>query len=293
MQPTIEVKSNGKALEELAKQIQRRAQVLNQTTEKACIAVAITVMKSLRAGTVKSKGKVKQITTEINGDLQIAVVECSDLQVGFKTNGGVRKPCVRRGGKHGPIVTDNIVWWRTNLDKSMYTAKVFKVTLSDDRAKAWPKSPKTEYIVAQDIGYAQKITIDRYSKIVQRYTGLGKDAWSRAMMLASDKPAKFVAGDKAKSILNTKVFVTKNLNAANTLGTSGEYSITVSDDLRYAGTALKGGEAYVTTAMMKAANSVNGYLNNYIQNHSGDGNWFAHEHWQKADAPFPPEAFGD
>lgn len=291
MQATISVTSNGKALEELSKQIQRRAQVLNQTTEKACIAVAITVMKSLRAGTVKSKGKVKQITTEINGELQIAVVECGDMVVGFKTEGGVRKPCVRRGGKHGPIVNDTIVWWRTNLDKSMYTAKVFKVTLSDDRARAWPKSPKTEYIVAQDIGYAQKITMNRYSKIVKRYTGLGKDAWSRAMMLASDKPAKFVAGDKTKSILNTKVFVSKNLNAANMTGTSGEYSITVSDDLRYAGTALKGGEAYVTTAMMKAANSVNGMLNNYIKSHSGNGSWFSEENLPLPSAPFPPDAF--
>lgn len=121
---------------------------MNQTTEKACIAVAITVMKSLRAGTVKSKGRVRQITTEINGDLQIAVVECPDLQIGFKTVGGVKKPCVRRGGRRGPVVADKKIWWRTNLDKSMYSAKVFKVTLSDDRARAWPKSPREEYIVA-------------------------------------------------------------------------------------------------------------------------------------------------
>ena len=177
--------------------------------------------------------------TEINGDLQIAVVECPDIHVSFETVGGSRKPCLRRGGAKGAIVRDKKIWWRV-IGKSTYTAKVYKVTLSDDRARAWPMSPKEEYIVAQDIGYAQKITIDRYSRVVQRYTGLGKDAWSRAMMLASDKPAKFVAGDKAKKILNAKVFVHKNLNG-DALGTNGEYSITVADDLRYAGTALKGG----------------------------------------------------
>lgn len=293
MQASISVESNGKALQELANQIQRRAQVLNQTTEKACIAVTITLIKSLRAGTVKSKGNVKQIVTEINGDLQIAVVECADIYIGFKTTGGVRKPCLRRGGKNGPIVNDKKIWWRTNIDKSIYQAKVFKVTLSNDRASAWPLSPKEEYVVARDIGYVQKITTNRYSKIVKRYTGLGKDAWSRAMMLASDKPAKFIAGSKSKHILNRTVFVSKNLANGNALGTSGEYSITVYDDLRYAGTALKDGQAYVTTAMMKAANSVNGMLNNYIESHSGNGDWFANENWQTAKAPFPPEAFGD
>ncbi len=110
-------------------------------------------------------------------------------------------------------------------------------------------------------------------------------------MLASDKPAKFVASDKAKKILNTTVLVTKNLSSGNALGTSGNYSITVFDNLRYAGIALKDGEAYVTTAMMKAANSVNGMLNNYIKSHSGNGNWFSEENLPLPSAPFPPEAF--
>ncbi len=123
-------------------------------------------MKSLRAGTVKSKGKVKSIVTDINSDMQIAVTECSDIVVGFKSDGGKPKPCLRRGNSRGPVVRDETIWWRVNTDKSITQAKVFKVTLSDDRASAWPLSPKEEYVVAKDIGYVQKITMDRYSKIV-------------------------------------------------------------------------------------------------------------------------------
>ena len=63
------VSANNRTLEELGKLIERRSKVLNQTAEQACIAVAITVMKSLRAGTAKSKGSVKSIVTQIEGDL--------------------------------------------------------------------------------------------------------------------------------------------------------------------------------------------------------------------------------
>ena len=61
--------ADGRTLEELAKLIEKRAEVLNQTAEKSCIAIAITVMKSLRAGTVKSRGRVKSVVANINGDL--------------------------------------------------------------------------------------------------------------------------------------------------------------------------------------------------------------------------------
>lgn len=194
-------------MEELAKLIEKRAEVLNQTAEKSCIAIAITVMKSLRAGTVKSRGRVKSVVANINGDLQISVVECADMCVGFKTVGGTRKPCIRRGGKHGPIVNDRRIWWRVPIDKAITQAKVFMMKLSADRALAWKKQPQEEYIVARDIGYVQKVVTDRYSRIVKRYTGMGKDAWSRAMMLASNRPANFISGSKAKSILNYNVIV--------------------------------------------------------------------------------------
>ena len=44
----------------------------------------------------------------------------------------------------------------------------------------------------------KKLVTTRYSKIVKRYAGMAKDAWSRAMMLVSNKPAKFEGGVKTK-----------------------------------------------------------------------------------------------
>lgn len=49
----------------------------------------------------------------------------------------------------------------------------------------------------------------------------------------------------------------------------------------------------MNTAMMKAANAVNGMINRFMEQHANDPNWFNEGNWKKADAPFPPEAFGD
>ena len=172
------------------------------------------------------------------------------------------------------------------MAKGLSTAHVFKVELSPDRAEAWPKSKLVQYVVAYDLAYVQKLIKKRYDKIVKRYSGLGRDAWSRAMMLVSDRPANFTSTEKAKKILNTTVAVRKQSG-------DGMYGVTVSDNLRYAGKALKGGDGAVSTALMKAANSVNANINNYIESHQKRGDWFDESSWPKADAPFPPETLGE
>ena len=48
----------------------------------------------------------------------------------------------------------------------------------------------------------------------------------------------------------------------------------MTDNLRYAENALQGGAGFVNTAMMKAANAVNGMLNRYMEQHADDDNWF-------------------
>ena len=70
----------------------------------------------------------------------------------------------------------------------------------------------------------------------------------------------------------------------------GQYSITERNLLRYADQSLKDGQMAVQTAMMKAANSVNAIINNYIEKHKYD---FFNQNpdMDKAEAPFPPDAF--
>lgn len=219
----------------------------------------------------------------------MAVEFCPNLVPSWTWSSGKKLPCIREGSAKGPR-TSIKPWWKAQL-KMLGTAQVFKVTLSPDRHVAWPKSKITYYVVAHTIEYVKKLLTARYNKIVKRYSGLGKDAWSRAMMLVSDRPANFMATEKAKGVLNKNVVVHTQLQQAS-IG-SGTYTIIVEDNLRYAGKAVKGGEDAVTTALMRAANSVNANINNYIEQHDGNGDWFAEQNWKTADAPFPPDAFGE
>ena len=258
---------------------------MKQSVEKVVTAVAITALKSLRAATNKGKGKIHPLVETINGELQVAVSECPDLCPAWTRQGGRKLPCVRRGSAKGAR-TDIKPWWQVAMSKGLGGARVFKVELSPDRAEAWPKSRLVQYVVAYDLAYVKKLIKDRYDKIVKRYSGLGRDAWSRAMMLVSDRPANFISTPKAKKVLDGHVAVRKQKG-------DGRYGGTVHDNLRYAGKALKGGDNAVNEALMKAANSVNANINNYIESHQKRGDWFDESSWPKEDAPFPPGSFGE
>lgn len=280
----------GQTLQALSDLIQKRSQVLHETTEKSCIAIAIQTLKSLRAATVMSKGKIKPLVETAQSDLDIAIKHVPEYVVGFMTKNKQAKPCIRHFSKHGAIV--NIKpWWKVNVNAELYDAKVFRVTLSSVRRQAWKKSKAVWYMVATDLQKAKKFVEQRYSKLVKRYSGLGKNAMSRAMALVSDRPAKITSDAKTYPVLAKNVTVSKQLSKSFT-GSSGQFSITVEDNLRFAGNALKGGAGYVNTAMMKACNSVNGYINNFIRNNKSSS-WFSKENWAAAEAPFPKEAFQD
>ena len=79
------------------------------------------------------------------------------------------------------------------------------------------------------------------------------------------------------------ISVSKTSNA-DLLGGNGEYSITITNGLRASGTII-GGASAVTTAMQKACNSINGYLNNWIRSHDKT-EWFN----EISQPPFPQEA---
>lgn len=78
---------------------------MNETTEKATIATAIHVLKSLRANTKNTRPE-PTIVDKLDGELQIEVSECPDLFVGFKTEGMAKIPCVRKGSVNGPVAHD-------------------------------------------------------------------------------------------------------------------------------------------------------------------------------------------
>lgn len=288
MEVTIQATSGTKdTLDQLSNMIQKRAELLHQTTQQSVTAITIQTIKSLRADTIKSKGKAQNVSENAQGDFGITVKEIPNLTVGFKTVGKVKKPCIRNG-KRGEIVNLR-VWWKVPKTKVRYDAKVYSVTLSDNRLEAWPRQKKVSYMVASSLKSAIEITKKRYSKLASRYAGLSKDAWSRAMMMVSDRPANFISSEKAKSVLTSKVEITKEIITSNYTSSEGHYSITVEDTLRYAEKAQKSGAGAVTLAMQKACNSTAGYINKMFEK---NGNGFFDSD-KSIKIPFPPETMGE
>ena len=261
---------SGKAIEAMQALIKRRAEVLHETTEKSCIALAIQTLKSLRAATKKSDTKVKGIKegSEPKDDFDICYKEIPEYVVGYKyIKGGQRLPCIRHGLK-GPQVTDKKFWWRTGRQsQAVYQSKVYKVTISSSRHQAW-KKPVESYIVAISPEAVVQALKWRFSFVVKKDSQLGRSAWTRAMMMTSQKNAKLENQIK-QNVLSDNIIVVKNLNS-NFSQSEGSFSITINNNLSYADKSLKNGQQEVTLAMAKAVNSVNGFLNKYADKHKQD-----------------------
>lgn len=242
--------------------IERRMKLMNMTVEQATTAMAIQVMKSLRADTRKAKLK-PNIVSEFSGNMQIKLTECKNLFVSFKKTGGRRIPCIRIGSKEG--ARSNIKpWWRVGHTKELYKAKVFKTELSEDRAKVWKRLKKVAYIVAKNESHAKRIARDKFKRLIKYSSGLAKSAWSRAMQLTSGRNQRLQTTNS--SPLEGNILVKKDTKGFS----SGKYSITVTNNLSYAEESMNKGKMSVTTAMMKASNVTNAIINRFIDEHRLD-----------------------
>ena len=244
----------------------------------------------MRAATRKGKGKVKGIreADSPTSDFDIVYKMMPEYVVSFRRlKDGKAIPCVRLGA-HGPVVNKKF-WWRTGREKAVYGSHVYKVILSSSRHEAW-KKPVESWIVAPDVESVKKALEWRFSFIVKKDVSLGKAAWSRAMALTSDRPAKIENSAKSK-VLNENIVVTKDLDS-NFIGSEGRFSITVSDKLNFADKAMKNGQQEVVVAMAKASNSTNAIINNYIDKHKDDmfNDTADVEKWDRI---FPKEWFED
>lgn len=267
--------------DELARQIGRRTRILGETTSQACVAIAMTTLRSLRAATPKSKGKLHPVSEKIDdNDLGIAVEESKEYVVGFRTEGKTRKPCIRIGSRKGAAARNIKPWWRINVNHEMYSAKVYKVTLSKGRADAWKKQKPVWYMVAKSLDAARLFVTKRYQKLVTRYSSLGRGTWTRAMSLVADKGQKTDLTPKAGAAAVRSVNVAKDITGFS----SGNVTVTVSNFLPYISRIV--GESFVRNALMKALNSTNGMVNSWIKKHD-ERKWFK----EISDKPFPKEAF--
>lgn len=272
--------ANGETLEKLGEVIAWRAKALNTNCREATIATVVTALKSIRAATRVSKGKLGKVFAAPRERLSVTVEKVANLTPCF--NKKKKKWGIVNGAKH---FVDIAPWWQVppNSNDRKF-ASVYRIALSSDRIEAWPHQRKESYLVAADDASAKRIVEKRFGGIVQKNRSIAKTALSRAMMLVSDRSVAVDAGRGAMNVAFRHALVRKDLQGFD----SGRFEIEVEDSLRYATDALKGGEAVVNQSLMKAANSVVGYVNNQIEKQKAK---YFQSFAETRESPFPPEMF--
>lgn len=255
-------------LENFARTIQARQTYLKETAEAAVTAMAMDTLRSLRAVTRVAKPASVKPTVSKRGDLKFS----------FTSTGSgkscARKMCIRTAA--GRRVDAARVRYAAGCRGAKpSTISVFE--FSDTYSKGDGDSATALYLIAAPSAKAAKDVAQKIvaSRLV-RHAGLARRAMSVLMFKTNTKaPAENVTQivDKIAKA-NTRVV----RRDSSVVGNSGKYSLTLHDDLLYAKNALKGGDAAITTALMKAANKSAGLISHKCKNLLGAG---------KLPTPFP------
>lgn len=241
----------GRPAEALARLLEQRARWLKESSEQSVRAIAIDVLVSLRALTAQAKPK----KTEIK-------LESTDLRFSVDRAGGTKRPCLRRGKS------------RVNLgaDERLVTASKGRLTLVYKWRDVNRKKPKTWYIACTSQKDAMNWAYAKVKKRAESAKGLARTALGLLMKGSGSKTAP--APEAGSYGVQTAQGLTRVTLSQN----GNQFGLKAEDLLDYAKLALKGGDAAIDTAMMKAANKATGLINQKCKNLLM---------FQKLDTPFP------
>lgn len=235
--------SDGKSAEQLAEIIARRTKELGQTTSQACTAMAINILKSLRADTAIAKLN--------KGEIRIT---CVDGQVtpGWRKE-GKRNFRVLRYGLNGAEVRDKMVYFvKMSYTKGEIVHAYFVEDVrSDDKKYQY-------YIVAKSENIATKFAENKHKNRVKRFKGLAKHALGIAMHRTS--AAQTVSETGIEPTAKNKAMEVVKVQRTESGYDSGEVMIHIEDQLRYAVLALKNGQQNLDYIVDRVIKSMTGYL---------------------------------
>ena len=241
---------NGKPLEALERLVAQRQREMGETTSEAVIATAINALSSIRAAT--KVVDVKKASGFVNVAAYPALVP-SVRTIG-KGKDAKRIPCLRYGekGHHADVTFYNLI-----KDGKFYRlGKCYVV--QDRRGDSVKANASRYYLIAMSEDQARAYASKRRAKRIERFKGMAKWTLGQAQSQISQKG---VAGE-AVTAAAKQIGVKELQVAVYEYGWGkGKVNVSVSDTLRYAALALKGGPGEVTTALMRAANRTAGILN--------------------------------
>lgn len=238
IQISVDGVSNGKdPIKELNRMIEKRSQLLHQSTAQSTAAIAVNAIKSIRSATrdarKRNKFKIK--------------VEDTPYYVGYSHS--EKRPCLRSGiDRHSPkIALDaKVVYLTKGIKHPERNCHVYKVTYEK-------KNLKPVYIACESskvaLDFATKATKHR---IDNRGT-LAKNALGVAIAKIASKSLQLEGSNEAKQ----KASVLAQVQEWNS---GWDYTIKISDKVDYSQEAMRGGERAIDIALEKAANKVYGTL---------------------------------
>lgn len=252
---------DGLTLQQLGNVIRQRMTYLHESARDSIAAVAIQALRSIRTVTkVAKKNRIK-----------VNVVREGSLYPSFRTEGGHRTFCLRsRDTKARYIGAEKVVCC---VRGDYPNQQVFRYAYSHN-------GKTTQYlIVATSIKQATERAKSIASGRAMRYAGLAKRAVSMLMYKVNTK--KVNDGLMNPLVENTAHDVTSKQETVTKTEKGGTYRLVLTDALRYALDAIKGGQAQVNVQLKKAMNKVVSVINNRLKNSKG---FFGQK---KLPTPFP------
>ena len=266
----LSVDWGGRPLSELQRLLEKRAKQLKETPRDACIATAITVLKSLRPLVRKAKTAPKanvQYTIEDTGWVGgwRSKGDAGKMSRFFKgTAKGMKlsaskymERCVRTARYNGQVIPYVHPIWLTGsgaFDKGR-TVHVYRVKPFHRDVMKWGQNKHHGcwFIAAYDQKTAEKHANRLMAKYLKKYSGMARYAMTRAMMdLHASGTGSDRVSEAAKKVADGNVRVRSS-------GGDNEWTVQVDDALAYAAKAFTRSDA-VDYAMAKAANSIAGML---------------------------------
>lgn len=244
---------NGTPAEQaVARIVAARTKELGETTEQACTALAINVLKSLRAAT-----KLATLKTDITVEDVTQQYYPSFKREKGKKGKNISTRVLRAGGKFGSILTPKRVIWlcgKYRKGEQLHTYKVIDHISKEDEFQY--------LIVAETQKQAEQHAKKFHVAKVKRTRGLAKYVLGLAMHRVHSKESIGAnVTNEAQSIGMKNAEVNVRTSGFN----KGDVSISVHDKLDYAALALKNGEVEVGLAMQRALNSMTAFINKRLE----------------------------
>ena len=220
--------------EVLAKLIDQRMRVMNETAKDATIATAMNVLVSLRSQTRVAKFDSKSVKDEPGVTTRWERVNGRNVR--NVRDGGNAVEFKNIIGKYQP--GENPLLFRVIQYENGNPTEVLILCRSRAQAEEWAK------------------------KRFKRYSGMAKSAWGHSMRLLGQR----TSGEEGLVTSFSRKVIDQNVRAEQR-GGEWDYAVTILNDLDYATAAMKNGEASVSLAMQSAANKTAGILQQHIKTH--------------------------